>query len=844
MNNVTMTIFLSLGGNSTGDGFLIAPRGTTYDSEIALWTDAGTASVTLQSSPNNAGLVFSQTIVNVSTTPTIVTVHSTLQSTSRGDTTIQVLDGTVVAASFTITSVKRPIIHFKGRFEARFGTDGGFYNRNPIYSATLDSVVPPGWTWGLEGEPDFVPSIGNIPENLEMPVGRVVRYNNPVALRSHAPPVASTITSISGETSSGIEIFTTGDPLIGQVVNLGSNTYLAGNNPIPPISPTSPSPEEFWDAALEPMGLFELSFGTFFSGASKIGPFTHKATTTNEQTRSPDSRPRANGLLGATVELAEFGLPNLVTFSETRIDQLVADYNSLPAGDSIIRRNLVRRIGHLLSSVSSAKRTAVQSANPGAFTLRQGTLTQGWSSKEIYRGLVDANLVFSPNGSSIISYMSEFNGFQFESHMFAFHSDELCGYHKGTLTPHQLLGGTYVGDPHTLTVNGTRYDFQSVGEFTLLRNGNRMEIQVRQTPVAAANPLTDSYTGLTSCVSVITAVAVQIGQNFISLQPEREGRWLQFLLNGKSVDFPPQGMNLGSDRITTFDANGETGLRIDFSDGTVFVATPLFWSSYNIWYINVDVSHTQADEGIMGIIPKGSWLPRLRNGTDVGPMPPNLHDRYVTLYKTFADSWRVTDNTSMFVYESGTSTKTFTDLDWPAEKSPCKLKPEFQVSGAQSLMSIPIEKAEMICSGITIKDLHDDCVFDVATTGDKAFARGYHLAQDLKLYGTSIQILTNKSNIQLGEQLVITATVIPLRLCSSGISGTVTFLLDNMSVDVPVELDKKGRATLIIDQIELGYHKIYATFDGGRGNKYLPCSSPNILFTVKENDKVKINLEG
>src|SRR5215217_5718953 len=160
-----MAVLMSLGGNSSGDSFLIAPLGTTYEAEIALRTDAGTASVTLQASPNAAGLVFSQTAVNISTTPTVVTVHATAQSASRGDTTIQVLDGTTVVASFAVTSIKHPVVNFRGRFEARFATDGSFYNRNPIYSATLDTVVPPGWTWGLEGEPDFVPAVGNVPEN-------------------------------------------------------------------------------------------------------------------------------------------------------------------------------------------------------------------------------------------------------------------------------------------------------------------------------------------------------------------------------------------------------------------------------------------------------------------------------------------------------------------------------------------------------------------------------------------------------------------------------------------------------------------------------------------------------
>jgi len=141
------------------------------------------------------------------------------------------------------SSLKHPKVNFRGRFESRFGTDGGFYNRNPLSTAVVDSVVPPGWTWALEGEPDFVPAVGNVPENLEMPVGRVVRLNNPVALRSHAAPVVSAVDSITGDTTLGTETFTTGDPLIGQPVNFGPSTYVAGNNP---RNPTDPTPEEFF----------------------------------------------------------------------------------------------------------------------------------------------------------------------------------------------------------------------------------------------------------------------------------------------------------------------------------------------------------------------------------------------------------------------------------------------------------------------------------------------------------------------------------------------------------------------------------------------------------------------
>ena len=35
------------------------------------------------------------------------------------------------------------------------------------------------------------------------------------------------------------------------------------------------------------------------------------------------------------------------------------------------------------------------------------------------------------------------------------------------------------GDPHLKTVNGVHYDFQSAGEFVLLREGSAMEIQAQ-----------------------------------------------------------------------------------------------------------------------------------------------------------------------------------------------------------------------------------------------------------------------------------------------------------------------------------------------------------------------------
>lgn len=848
-----MAVLISLGGNSVGDGFLVAPVGSTYDAELSLATDGGTLPVTLQASPNIALLVFSQTNLTLSTTPTVLTVHATLQSTSREDTTIEVLDGATVVASFTVTSISHPKVHFRGRFEARFATDGAAYNRNPIYTAAIDSVVPPGWTWALEGEPDFVPAIGNIPENLETPVGRVVRLNNPVALRAHAAPVVSTVDAISGQTGTGTERFTVGDPLIGQPVNFGPNSYLAGNNP---RNMAQAPPEEFFDAAEEPIALFELHFGSMFSGRSAIGPFTNKATMVNEITRTPDWRPIADGnLWDASAELAAFGLPSLLVFSEGRIDQLVADYLALPAGPSTDRRNLVRRIGHMLNSVSVAKRTAVQAqaVAPDSFVSRVGTLAQGWGSKEIYDGRVNTNLTFQPGVSSVIDYMSDFGSFNFHWEPFGFHSDELDGHHTGFLT-HLNMDGSYSGDPHTRTVDGTSYDFQAVGEFTLLRDGERLEVQTRQSPVGTANPITDGYSGLTTCVSINTAVAVRFDKHRIALQPRREGR-LQFYVGGKAARLPAEGIDLDGHRVTAFDANGQMGIRLDLQDESVVLITPMFWSAHNVAYLNISVSNTGATEGLMGFIPRDSWLPRLRDGGDVGPMPASLADRYSVLYEKFAESWRVTDDSSLFVYKPGTSTETFTDRDWPGGKPPCEVRPDFQIPGVGVFEGMPVDKAREICSLVTIDDLHSSCVFDVATTGDPTFAEGYQLAQELRLYGTAVRLSAAGGPLRPGrisiedaegtrgaldnQAITVTATVVALTEGRPTPTGVLTFHIDGIPTRKPVELDERGRArTMLV--LAPGEHKIRAGYSGGGKFDYQSSTSANLVVTVGKRERGQV----
>jgi FtsP/CotA-like multicopper oxidase with cupredoxin domain len=381
------------------------------------------------------------------------------------------------------------------------------------------------------------------------------------------------------------------------------------------------------------------------------------------------------------------------------------------------------------------------------------------------------------------------------------------------------------GDPHIHTVDGNRYDFQAVGEFVLLRDDEGMELQARQTPVATANPVTDPYSGLTSCVSVNTAVAARVGSHTISYQPSGRGEELQLLVDGKPARLGENGMQLGAHRVSSFDAGGSAGVRIDYAHHPVVTISPYFWSSHNLWLLNVDISHTGADAGVMGVIPEGSWLPRLSSGAALGEMPRSLHERYVQLYRTFADSWRVSDESSLFEYAPGTSTETFTDRDWPAESPPCVLKPQYEIPGAPVLEGVSIERAEEVCNAVTDDGLRADCVFDVATTGDEIFAKAYLMAQELRERATTVRVASGPSCHHHEEGAEFMAVVLPLR-GSRPVRGSVRFVVDGEPVEPPVELDEQGRACLPGDRVKSGAENVQATYLPGDGAADLPSTSP------------------
>lgn len=290
------------------------------------------------------------------------------------------------------------------------------------------------------------------------------------------------------------------------------------------------------------------------------------------------------------------------------------------------------------------------------------------------------------------------------------------------------------GDPHLTTVDGVHYDFQSAGEFTALREPG-FELQTRQTEVPTASaPITNPYTGITHCVAIYTAVAAKVGSSRVTVQPSSgtapDPASMVVRVDGKVVTLgdAPYVIHAGGSEKGVIDGtirkHPDGQFEITDARGTQLVVTSAYWPARQIWYLNVNVYGTSAQQGTMGKLGERSWLPALPDGTSLGGKPDTETERYQVLYEKFADAWRVTDQSSLFDYEAGTNTATFTREEWPRNH------PEScTIEGQTPAPAATPEVAEEACKDIVNAVHRADCVVDVMVTGNVGFGKTALVAQ-------------------------------------------------------------------------------------------------------------------
>jgi lysyl endopeptidase len=400
------------------------------------------------------------------------------------------------------------------------------------------------------------------------------------------------------------------------------------------------------------------------------------------------------------------------------------------------------------------------------------------------------------------------------------------------------------GDPHVTTADGIHYDFQGAGEYVALRDVDGMEIQTRSVPISTTfTPGADPYDGLATCVSLNSAVAANVDDHRVTIQPNLSGvpdpSGLQVRVDGVLTTLGTSPLAVGAGRIAK--APVGNGYEINFPNGTALYVTPLYWASQGKWYMDVDVFRNSGSGGLrsggpgggtpdigglMAPLAQNSWLPALPSGISLGSMPSTLHQRYVDLYQKLGAAWRVGSG-SLFDYAPGTSTSTFTYTSWPPEKPPC-IVPETPVA-----KPLDPRVAAELCAAVTDRKLNADCVFDVTITGEPGFAELFLITQKIRAGATLTTVNDPKDPTEARERATFTAIVTPRTGNNKDLpAGAVQFLVDGREAGDPVQLDKDGQAKWETSSLEIGEHQVTARYIAKDGGVFLDSISFDETHTV------------
>ncbi len=272
--------------------------------------------------------------------------------------------------------------------------------------------------------------------------------------------------------------------------------------------------------------------------------------------------------------------------------------------------------------------------------------------------------------------------------------------------------GDSVGDPHLKSFDGFRFDFQRVGEYTLVRSvKDDFVVQVRQVPVPGSR-----------AVSVNQSMATKIGGKRVTVSLENGAAMLR--IDGAIVTGDPPAMpGVSLTRAQT--SYGET-FAFEWPDGTVVRAEQL--SKYTI---NVRVRPSASRHGTLeGLL-----------GNDDGAVNNDTGEP-----AALADKWRVTQGASLFDYSPGQTSETFVD---PAFPDPSATVPNR-------------DAADKACreEGITDLQLLHDCIIDFGVTNGFLFANQYAHQQKVLEARASLASMNATTSAAPKEKVIVMAGAI------------------------------------------------------------------------------------
>ncbi|HBB30659.1 MAG TPA: hypothetical protein DDZ80_30475 [Cyanobacteria bacterium UBA8803] len=292
----------------------------------------------------------------------------------------------------------------------------------------------------------------------------------------------------------------------------------------------------------------------------------------------------------------------------------------------------------------------------------------------------------------------------------------------------QPQDGETWGDPHLVTFDGIKYDHHAVGEFILAKStdGN-FEIQVREASVPSS-----------SQVALNTAAAMKVGNTRVAFyvkdfpdsdttNPLRvDGK--PTVIQGGSLSLPGGGtitqVNQGS-YIVEWTTGERVGVKVDnFGSSALLDINPALPQTRQGQIIGLLGNFNgNPDDDLKSrdgkVLPPQSTINQVsqitQNLTNWVPIPLNQVESLFLeqLHKQFGDSWRISQQESLFDYAPGKNTESFTNRAFPNG---------FQV--LRMLLPAQVQAAEAACrqAGVPSERL-EGCLFDVGVTGNADFAK-------------------------------------------------------------------------------------------------------------------------
>lgn len=393
-----------------------------------------------------------------------------------------------------------------------------------------------------------------------------------------------------------------------------------------------------------------------------------------------------------------------------------------------------------------------------------GTLTfaAGETAKTITIS-VNGDEEIEPNEDVILelSNLSDNAEFPFDNDTFS----KILTIQDDEIIPNPPTRGNNWGDPHLVTFDGNSYDFQAVGEFILTQSNNSdFEVQVRQEPLEDRDD-----------VSINTAVATQLGEETVGLYTNREQ---PLVIDDTETELADgESLELGNGEIFRTNENRYTVVNAD-EDGEVNAGDSQLVATVYDNHIDVEVYIADVNQGgTTGLLGNFNGDPSddlaIRDGETLEqPIP------FEQLYGEYADSWRISQEESLFSYLEGNSTETFTNTDFPSRAITIDDLSEEERTAAEQV----VDEA-----GITDPNLREAAILDVALSGDETFAMGASQSQIAQaevevedIVGDNLQSDINEDGIVNLDDLGVFASAFASSEGSENFNVAVDFNADGL----------------------------------------------------------------